>query len=67
MSINKLTTEDWDAIHDLLNEYYREHSKLINRLLGKLPNREDTQGEFLTLANERNSVYGRDTELTDES
>lgn len=57
-----LTTEDWDAIHDLLNEYYIEHSKLVNRLLEKLPNREDTQGEFLMLANERNSVYGRQTE-----
>lgn len=54
-----LTTSDWDGIHDLLEEYYFEHSKLINRLLDKLPNREDTQGEFLMLANERNSVYGR--------
>lgn len=59
---NKLTTEDWDAIHDLLAEYHREHSKLVNQLLEKLPHREDTQGEFLMLANERNSVYARDTE-----
>lgn len=60
---NKLTTKDWDAIHDLVEEYYREHSKLVNRLLEKLPNREDTQGEFLGMANERNSVYGRDTKV----
>jgi len=58
-----LTTEEWDIIHDLVEEYYLEHSKLVNRLLEKLPNREDTQGEFLTLANERNSVYGRNTEI----
>lgn len=58
----KITTEEWDAIHDLLNEYYHEHSKLINRLLEKLPSREETQGQFLMMANERNSVYGRDSE-----
>lgn len=54
-----ITPEDWDAIHELLEEYYIEHSKLVNRLLEKLPHREDTQGEFLAMANERNSVYRR--------
>ncbi len=57
-----MTEEDMDAIHQLLEEYYVEHSKLVNRLLEKLPNREDTQGEFLMMANERNSVYSRKTD-----
>lgn len=58
-----LTTEDWDIIHDLIDEYYLEHSKLINRLIEKLPRKEDMQSEFLMLANERNSVYGRKTDV----
>ena len=58
-----LTTEDWDQIHDLVEEYYREHSKLVNQLIAKLSHPEDQQGELLMLMNERNSVYGR---LTDE-
>jgi hypothetical protein len=60
--MESITKEDWDNIHRLLEEYYLEHSKLVNRLLDKLPNREDTQGQFLMMCNERNSVYGRDDE-----
>lgn len=58
-----ITPEDWDVIHKLIEEYYLEHSKLINKLLEKLPHREDTQGEFLDMCNERNSVYGRDEDV----
>lgn len=60
--VNEINEEDMNSIHKLLEEYYHEHSKLINRLLEKLPNREDTEGQFLMMANERNSVYSRDDE-----
>lgn len=61
---SQITTEEWDLIHDLVNKYYTEHSKLVNSILDELPedSRADLQGELLMLMNERNSVYGRDTE-----
>lgn len=59
-----LKREDYDNMHDLLNEYYKEHSKLINKLLDKI--HENLKDDFLMLANERNSVYGRDEKLKGE-
>ena len=58
-----MTEEDWEEVTKLANEYYVEHSKLINRLINRLSHPEDAQPYLVEKISEMNSPYGRSDDV----